>query len=639
MTTMHDSFVEDNFERIVETFDSCDLTSILENTDSDMYSMSLALHQAANAADQADFRARGAGLRLIAEACSFVSSPDKPREPFRAVSVSNGRRPAVPGDLSDSEVTFLGAILEDIQHNALKARLADVIWVRDRSRGVQYALTAIDGYRATGLDADTWFRGHESYWRRALGLARMIGKAAGERVSEMETEILQALKSSTTKDGFYAHILADVLQSNGLGNNEATSVAAKLESLAKEFGANGNFYSSQGFYNASAAWYKHSGDDDKATDMTVSEAEAYVAEATNRLSSDTSAHGVAASFLENAVQVYRSIPRSQRSRHQIDRRVEELKLMISEYGARALDEMGTVASPGLDLTDHVERVRDTVRGKPVDQALLAFANLHETRVEKLRTAAIDSLAKSPLLAHIPKVVSSHDGRVIARTPGIRGSTPSAEDQEEVWAQMVRVHYQTLTGLITQASILPALQVIVEEHTIQTAQLVQLASRSPIVPSGREVLFGKALAFGLDYDFAAALHLLTPQIENMVRHHLKQAGMSTSHLDQHGIETENGLSALMDLPQVSQIFGEDLAFEIKALFCDQMGANLRNNIAHGLFDDQQIVSPDAVYAWWLGFKLVFNTFWNSMADHVESEGENGEGMANQEANGPVEADGD
>ena len=98
---------------------------------------------------------------------------------------------------------------------------------------------------------------------------------------------------------------------------------------------------------------------------------------------------------------------------------------------------------------------------------------------------------------------------------------------------------------------------------------------------------------------------------MVRIPLKVAGVSTSHLDQDGIETENGLSALIDLPQTKAIFGEDLTYEIKALFCDQMGPNLRNNIAHGLLNDQEAQSVDAIYAWWLGLKLVFNTFWNSL----------------------------
>ena len=177
--------------------------------------------------------------------------------------------------------------------------------------------------------------------------------------------------------------------------------------------------------------------------------------------------------------------------------------------------------------------------------------------------------------------------------------------------MNRVEYGTRVGIIVQALILPALDVLTLEHRLQTADLINLARRSPIMPIGREILFGKALAHGFNRDFATFIHLLAPQIEHMVRVPLKVAGVSTSHLDQDGIETENGLSALIDLPQTSAIFGEDLIYEIKALFCDQMGPNLRNNIAHGLLNDQEANSVDAVYAWWLGLQLVVNTYWNSL----------------------------
>jgi len=66
---------------------------------------------------------------------------------------------------------------------------------------------------------------------------------------------------------------------------------------------------------------------------------------------------------------------------------------------------------------------------------------------------------------------------------------------------------------------------------------------------------------------------------------------------------------MELPEVTQIFGEDLSFELKALFCDAFGPNLRNEIAHGLLDDEACHSTYAIYSWWFGLKLVFNTFWN------------------------------
>ncbi|MER8077825.1 DUF4209 domain-containing protein, partial [Acinetobacter pittii] len=72
-----------------------------------------------------------------------------------------------------------------------------------------------------------------------------------------------------------------------------------------------------------------------------------------------------------------------------------------------------------------------------------------------------------------------------------------------------------------------------------------------------------------------------------------------------------------------VFKEDLTFEIKSLFCDPLGANLRNEIAHGLMDHNACNSLHGVYAWWLTLKLVFNTYWNAARQAqesvVESEG--------------------
>ena len=67
---------------------------------------------------------------------------------------------------------------------------------------------------------------------------------------------------------------------------------------------------------------------------------------------------------------------------------------------------------------------------------------------------------------------------------------------------------------------------------------------------------------------------------------------------------------MELPEVTQIFGEDLSFELKALYCDVFGPNLRNELAHGLLDYEACHSTYAIYAWWLGLKLVFIPFWNA-----------------------------
>ena len=167
-------------------------------------------------------------------------------------------------------------------------------------------------------------------------------------------------------------------------------------------------------------------------------------------------------------------------------------------------------------------------------------------------------------------------------------------------------------------IIPALDIMHTEHRFTEADFIALARNSPEVPPGREELFGKALFNGYEYDFATALHLLTPQIEHMVRYRLKSVGAITTHTDQHGIEDEKGLSSLVGDPMFEQYFGEDLAFEIRALFCDHFGANLRNNVSHGLITTQECYSPHSIYAWWLGLKIVFRTYWAAYQLHIADQ---------------------
>ena len=619
MTMARDSYVEENFAQVFDAFSDCGWKAVIDSISDKGYAFtSDGFREAAVRAEKEGSKAHGKVLMLLAEACSMMLRPDKPNEPFEPSFVGGGRRSIIPDDFTDSEVEFVAKIAESIDDPLLKGRLADLVWHRRLPRDPNFALAAIDSYIQLPLDVDAWFGDGEQCWQRAIGLVRMIGPTAGDRLDQIESSMVGAIQSATTKDKFFAYRLVDTLKSNGLGKNHSATVARKLEALAGEFGAEGDFHASESCYNAAAGWYTDSGDNDKSIDMIVAEAEAFVSDATSRVSAGNPSHGVAASFLEDAIQVYRRVPRAHRDRHQVDQRIHDLRLRLNEYGQRAQDEMATFSSPPIDLSESVEKARNAVSGKPPDEALRAFANLHAISAKKLRESAIESLSRSSFLASISKVVSSHDGRVIARTPGIKGSTPSDEDEEAIRAEMNHPHYGMLVGVAVQALILPALEVLTLEHRLRTADFIELARRSPIVPIGREVLFGKALAEGFNRDFATSIHLLAPQIEHMVRFHLKSAGVPTAHLDQNGIESENGLSALIELPECSTIFGDDLTYEIRALFCDQVGPNLRNNIAHGLLNDREVQSVDAIYAWWLGLKLVFNTFWNSLARETGNE---------------------
>ena len=292
--------------------------------------------------------------------------------------------------------------------------------------------------------------------------------------------------------------------------------------------------------------------------------------------------------------------------------------------------MKEVSTTSIDVSDAVEQARNAVAGKQPTEALRSFASIHPlVDVNQLRESAGQNLKEHPFLALIAHTTFTDDGRVAAKIPGM--STPDNSDQGEpaVWSQMVQ-DYGLRVGLIVQAVILPALEVLQLEQHYREPDFVELARNSPIVPPGREELFGKALFKGFDHDFVTTLHLLTPQVENMVRYRLKQAGVVTTHRDRNGIVDEKGLSSLVESPEFEQSFGDDLAFEIKALFCDHSGPNLRNNVSHGLITQRECYSTYSVYAWWLGLAVVFNTYWNAYLRQAQAQDSSGNTPSQGEA---------
>ena len=576
-----------------EDFAECGWKEVLESAKDKSYRLvHSALYKAARQATDEGRQAHGKVLWLLADACSMQLSPVSVNEPFKPFLRSQDGWP-IPDDFSEIDITLFAEVVGTINDPWLKARLADLVWLIRRD--FRFALMAIDSYRSIPLNTETWLRYGEKCWQRAISLALMLG--AGDRLAEIEASIFEVFRSVTKQDGFLGFWLADLLKSHALGSNHATTIATKLETLAREFDQDEELHRAREYFRVAADWFKVSGDNAKSYAMTVEVAEGWVKEAVVRLSSNDPSHLVAARFYENAIQIYRTIPGAERAAHRVDERMAELRARLSESGEKSLDEMKVISTPGADISQIVENARKAVRGKEPVEALEAFVNLYPgVNVEELRNNATERLRNDPSSSLFPTQVIGSGGRTVAKNFG--------DDEKSIISQMIQ-EYSILVDIVVWGDILPAQEILLLEHRLREADFIGLARQSPFVPIGRELLFGKALYAGYDRDFVTGLHLLVPQIEHAVRFHLKQAGVKTTTLDSKGIETENVLGTLMGLSESEQIFGEDLSFEIRALFCDLSGPNLRNNLAHGLLDDRACLSAPAIYAWWFGLKLVFN----------------------------------
>lgn len=599
----------------LDDFNACGWREALEEARREDYSsMWQQLSSRARKATEEGNLEAGKVLWLLADACSMMLKPNSSNKPFAPFMVMDGERSALPEDFKNEDIEFFSQIIPFIDEPKLCARISDIAWLLSKPRNHKHALSAIDNYRSIEIGTESWIRdgrdGREC-WDRAIQLCLMLQAGAGERLKEIESKIVEALKESLPEDGYLANWLADLLSKHHLGVKDNRDIAEKLEALATYFEDSGDLHRARDYLDAASEWYKKSEDAPQSTVMIVRNAECWVKEAINM---------VAASFYfyESAIHKYRTIPKALRDQHNVEERIVELRGLMNEAGENSLNEMGKITSGSIDISELIENSVKAVKGKELSEALLQFANVYRgARADKIRSFSEEMIRNHPLRSLFAATHMSSDGRVIAKKPA---ADLGGENQESViWPEMVK-YYAMELSLVVQGDIWPALEVIRQEHRLKEADFYSVVKRSPVVPPDRIRLMAKAIFQGFDGDFISALHLLIPQIENLVRYHLKQHGEKTTNIDINGIENENGLSTLMDNSKVEDIFGKDLSFELKAIFCDPFGPNLRNELAHGLIGYEESQNIYSIYAWWLTFRLIFNTFWNANRANQQEEGQ-------------------
>ena len=115
-----------------------------------------------------------------------------------------------------------------------------------------------------------------------------------------------------------------------------------------------------------------------------------------------------------------------------------------------------------------------------------------------------------------------------------------------------------------------------------------------------------LASGLNGDYGTAIAVIVPQLEQVVRTLLKRRGVHTLFVDdQTGVESEKSMTALLEMDETADIFGDGMMMELKALLVVQGAPNLRNDTAHGLLDDAAAWGYHSVYVWWFCLRLVLS----------------------------------
>jgi hypothetical protein len=544
-------------------------------------------------------------LSLLARICFVMLQRDDGEGPFGPIMSSEEGRTFLPKDLDSQELAELPALLNRLKTHRLRARIADVLWLYgepiDR---FSMAKVAIAEYMACGIEESTWYHDGRDIVERALELAKRLGVTTAGEVTSIETSLLDAFFAPPVEAPYFVLHVADIAKRHGLFGSRIADIAKELQRVSIAIEYDGDLDRARTFARGAGEWHGYEGNNAEWMNLVLRQADLWVRQARERLPTSAMA---AASFMESALQTLREIPRKHRSGLGVDTLIDATIREMQAMNEQALEEFSVFESNPMDLSESIKASRAAIAGKDLTEALLGLCTV--SRICSLADEV--ALAEQTNQGSISALVSS---KPVTTTGRVVASSSNNETYyglpASVWRRMV-THHGFRVQVAIQALILPAARQFREEHFITLADLEVIVRDGALLPLDRTGLIARGLLRGFQWGFGEAIYTLTPQVEHIVRIALKEAGQQTTTVDSNGIEMEVGLSALMERPVVEEIFGDDLAFEIRILFCGPLGPNLRNEVAHGLLDDGTAYSPASVYAWWLVLRLAVLPYWNRL----------------------------
>ncbi|MBP1807604.1 DUF7380 domain-containing protein [Rubellimicrobium aerolatum] len=554
--------------------------------------------------DPAKLEAHGPALEMLRAIMWMHESTEQGRPPFGPMlQMGNGARSAAPDDFRGTLVNVILACLEATSHPVVRARLAHLAWFLERRRK-DVGLTALDAYIRVieMLNAGELIARGEQGTLSIAGrdlLAMAFGVSRGLGRPKDQHDQLIALAAGLFRQACAQDEAWPVLRFGELALDHGSMAPEKIGAGIEQF-IQGRLNDSQddrvgNLWHLAGLAYRRAKDEVKTRACQTQEAESYVRLA-EHFATMTGGAMLASHWMTTAISSYHGHPEARERRKELRHRLVDLQEGIREQLVPISHET--------DIGELVEATRDHFSGLDLRTALLRFTILAgppdpETLVKEAR----ESVAEFPLSSLFSQSYLDADGKTVAKAPGA-GLGPDA-DEEGLEPQIARSE-SIRRAFAVRGQIEVARATIALEHHVAETDLRELLRWSPAIPPRLLHTMTRGFVRYFEGDMVAALYILTPMVEGLVRKLLKDHGHDVSTLDNAtGTQEDRTITALYDAlrEEMDAIFGRALTEDIRRVFLSKMGPSLRHGVAHALLGDGTPYGEDANYACWLIWKLV------------------------------------
>lgn len=547
-------------------------------------------------------------LEMLASVLCMHETPSR-ASPFGPVMVmADGTRSAAPDDFSGPLVEVVVAARGRLNHPVARARLAHLAWFLERRRRDE-GLAALHAYieiiesldhgrlEARGERGVHGVTGRDLL-RRAFGVCHGLGRPAEEHEKLRKITVDQLRWADVNDDGFALRLFSDLTLDECAMPPEdiAGIVEAYIKRTAPEPAAASDDYPAQMWLLAARA--HRQAKDERAAHTAAKQAAEYYAAQAETFAGRPHGAMLASHWMEVAIATLHGVP-------EVRERRQELRHRLVDMQGAIRDELVPI-SHCTDISDLVADMRKQFTGLPLGEALRRLIGVpgNSPDPETLLEEARRSSSENPLASLFAASHMDAEGKTIARSPGggfgAEGATAETLEPTIMRAEGIR------RGFVARAAIDVARLVIMAEHRVSEEIVLNLVRYSPALPPHLVQTTARGFTRWFEGDMVSALYILTPLLEGVLRHLLKQHGHDVTTMDDATkTQEDRTITSLYDAmrPELDEILGRAITEDIRRTFLSKLGPSIRHGVAHALLSDGAPYGEDATYACWLIWMIV------------------------------------
>ena len=333
-----------------------------------------------------------------------------------------------------------------------------------------------------------------------------------------------------------------------------------------------NLHLYRGYCEELISWVKlQDSDEEEIKKLQLDIGRSFEEEAINQQGREEKSKLVEAAFYEAAMNHYRNIGESEK--------VSEMKVKVKKSYKDSFQK-GEFKTVMLSAPLSEEVVERFFSRYPVELDLneaidrLATDSLLIPDLEKIKQGA--NQEHGSMLSFLKNsMVNPHEGNKIYQ------ETDEVDKVEKSVARLYGFHLQFIHGNL----LFPLFDAMEKERNLRAKNIVEKICSWPMLDSKNAPLITAGIDRYFEDDFVSAIHVLTPQLESTIRRAFSKAGMAVTSIKKGMAQHEETFTVFLERPDVIDKLGPNFHQYLSYAMVDQLGFNIRNDVAHGLISPE------------------------------------------------------